>query len=91
MLRRVAMGIVWLIVFYLVMNFIESAIRSIFYPASDFNGYLIADRLFDRQHPMLAGLTLLTKLLICILFAVIGTVKGVLPGTRKEGRKGNGA
>lgn len=83
MLRRIAMGIVWLICFYLVMNFIDSAILSLFYPANDFNGYMRADRLFDRQHPVLAGLILLTKLLICILLAVIGTVKGVLPGTRR--------
>lgn len=88
MLRRIAMGIVWLIFIYLVMNFINSAILSIFYPANDFNGYLRADRLFDRQHPMLAGLIFSTKLLICIVLAVIGTVKGVLPGTRNEKQNG---
>jgi len=83
MVRRIAMGIVWLILFYLVMNFINSAILSIIYPANDFNGYLRADTLFDHQHPMLAFLILLIKLLICILLAVIGTAKGVLPGTKK--------
>lgn len=83
MVRRIAMGIVWLILFYLVVNFINSAILSIFYPANDFNGYLRVDTLFDHQHPMLAYMILLTKLLICILLAIIGTAKGVLPGTKK--------
>jgi hypothetical protein len=86
--KRVIFGIIWFIVTWLALNvanmIVMGTVISSTSKTADFQGGVQAGIAFAKAH---AGLLLgvrLGILVLALLIAVIGTWKGVLPGTKRS-------
>ena len=87
-MKRVVFGIIWFIVSWLVLTIADMIVMGTVISSTsktaDFQGGVQAGIAFAKAH---AGLLLgvrLGILVLALLIAVIGTWKGVLPGTKRS-------
>lgn len=87
-MKRVIFGIIWFIVSWLILTIADMIVMGTVISSTaktaDFQGGLQAGIAFGKAH---AGILLgvrLGILLASLLIAVIGTWKGVLPGTKRR-------
>lgn len=85
---RIFMGIVWFIVCFVVLYIAYAIVLGVVLTsAHHVAGYqegLQAGQAFANEHAVLLSIVRWAIFIAAILFAVIGTFKGVLPGTRKK-------
>ena len=85
---RIFMGIVWFIAFFVVLYIAYAIVLGVVISsAQHVAGYqegLQAGMAFAREHALLLSLVRWGIFIAAILFALIGTWKRVLPGTRKQ-------
>jgi hypothetical protein len=86
--KRVIFGIIWFIVSWLLLTIAEMIVMGTVISATtksaNFQQGVQAGIAFDKAH---AGVLLAVRLgilLIALLIAVIGSLKGVLPGTKRH-------
>jgi uncharacterized membrane protein YgdD (TMEM256/DUF423 family) len=85
------MGIVWFIVFFVVLYLIFSIVVGFLamhaagiQGAVNYQQGLQTGAAFTQAHAVALSAWRLIILVVSILLAVVGTLKGVLPGTRKQ-------
>ncbi len=87
-MKRILFGILWFIVSWLVLTLVYGIIFGIviaaFNHSGDYQQGMQASLAFQQAHPTLVVIMRLAILLAAILIAVLGTWKGLLPGTRKK-------
>ena len=87
-MKRVIFGVIWFIVAWLALTIANMIIfGAVVQSTSDAHGFqqgYQAGLAFDKAHHGLLIIVRLGILALSILIAVIGTWKGVLPGTRRS-------
>ena len=90
-MKRVLMGVVWFVVFFIVLYIIFSIILGVVIAHTtgvthpeNFQQSMEAGRAFAQTHASALAVWRLVILMVSIVLAVAGTLKGVLPGTRKQ-------
>ncbi|MGH8293202.1 MAG: hypothetical protein ACRESA_06990 [Gammaproteobacteria bacterium] len=89
-MKRVLFGVLWCIVFFIVLYIIYSIVLALIithgsgaHPAN-YQEVLQAGMAFAQTHAHSLAVWRLVVLIIAIVLAVAGSIKGVLPGTRKR-------
>ncbi|MDE1983786.1 MAG: hypothetical protein KGL98_05795 [Gammaproteobacteria bacterium] len=90
-MKRALMGIVWFIVFFVILYIIYSVIVGVVIAQGDgatvptnYHEGLQAGMAFARTHATALAVWRVVILVVAIVLAVAGSVKGWLPGTRKK-------
>lgn len=89
-MKRVVMGVVWFVLFFVILYIIFSVVVAYLalhgagiQPHGDQQQMLGAAMAFSRAHAGALSAWRVAILVAAIVLAAAGTVKGVLPGTRK--------
>lgn len=90
-MKRVLMGILWFIIFFVVLYIIFSVVvgylvmhSTDIQGAANYQQSLQTGMAFAQAHATTLALWRLAILIVSALLAVVGTLKGFLPGTRKK-------
>ncbi|HEX2667779.1 MAG TPA: hypothetical protein VHP13_05350 [Gammaproteobacteria bacterium] len=87
-MKRIGVGIVWFIAFWLGLTLLMSIVVGVWAsrsvpPGANMQQGIDAATAFVADHAALLTTLRISILLLALLGAVIGTLKGVLPGTKK--------
>ncbi|HET7649569.1 MAG TPA: hypothetical protein VFL15_02575 [Gammaproteobacteria bacterium] len=85
---RIFMGIVWFIAFYIVLTIVYMIVMGVVissgHPVAGYAEGVKAGIEFAQAHQTVLSLCRWAIFILSVVFAVVGTWKGVLPGTRKK-------
>jgi hypothetical protein len=85
---RIFMGIVWFIAFYIVLTIVYMIVMGVVistgHPVAGYAEGVKAGIEFAQAHQTALSLFRWAIFILSVLFAAVGSWKGVLPGTRKK-------